>query len=169
MGFMASGKSSIGRRIATKLDWTFVDLDDKIEAEAGMSIPEIFETLGEKKFRQMESEALRNCSDLDRAIIATGGGTPCKQKNIDWIKKNGKSVYLKLSVDRVFGRLREKREKRPLVAVLDDEELLDFIETKLGERAKFYEQADFVVKRKDQSKKEIRDLIIEWVKQEVKK
>ena len=96
IGFMSSGKSSIGRQLAKKLKRDFIDLDQLIEKDYGRSIPQIFEEEGEEAFRKMESEALHSLPNNKGLILALGGGTPCSEKNIEFIKKNGISVYLKI-------------------------------------------------------------------------
>jgi shikimate kinase len=94
IGFMGSGKSTVGPLLADRLQWTFLDLDSKIEREQGCTILEIFQQKGESSFRQMEREALRQTSQLESAIIALGGGAYTLADNREWIQQSGISVFL---------------------------------------------------------------------------
>ncbi|HSV87201.1 MAG TPA: shikimate kinase [Bacteroidales bacterium] len=146
VGFMGSGKSSLGRRIARKLNYRFIDLDTEVERIAGQSIAEIFEQMGEMHFRKLESEALRKTIEISPAVIATGGGTPCYFDNMDFINRNGTSVYLRLSPQSLAWRLENAQKKRPLVLNCIGEDLLQYIEQKLREREPCYMQSACIVK-----------------------
>ncbi|HMR18329.1 MAG TPA: shikimate kinase [Sphingobacterium sp.] len=142
IGFMGSGKTTWGKKVAHALELPFVDLDHEITTHIGMSIPKYFRQFGEEKFRQLESEFLRK-QENRLAVISTGGGTPCNGDNMQWIKENGISLYLYHTPKSLWDRLSQSDvSKRPLLQGLHGEELLDFITTKLEERAPFYEQAD---------------------------
>jgi shikimate kinase len=141
LGFMGSGKSALGRKLARYVGYGFVDLDDLIVANAGMDIPAIFDASGEAHFRTLEAETLRETVSLQRHIIALGGGTPCFGENMDWVNTNGHSVYLRLPVEVLFGRLRKKKAGRPLIASMEDDELRAFIEGKVSERSVYYTMA----------------------------
>ncbi len=153
VGFMGSGKSTWGRKIATRLDANFVDLDRLIELESGQSIPEMFAAYGESGFREREAEILRalpsksgNYSDSKPTIVATGGGTPCFHQNMSWMNEHGVTVYLNLSPRALWDRLRHSDPaKRPLISKFDESQLLHYIEEKSKERAPFYNNATFVV------------------------
>ncbi len=145
VGFMASGKTTLGKKLANRLKYEFVDLDEKIEEEAGRSISDIFNIEGEATFRQLEANTLRKTIDLSKSVIATGGGTPCYHDNMTWIKENGKSIYLFLSPDRLLGRLRTQKAHRPMIADLEDEELKEFIQQLLEKREPIYQTAHFIV------------------------
>lgn len=141
VGFMGSGKTTWGKKIATALDLPFVDLDHEIVAHIGMSIPDFFKENGEDAFRLLENEFLKKQSGRG-AIISTGGGTPCYFDNMEWINENGLSLYLYHTPQSLWARLSQSDpNKRPLLKGLTSEQLLAFIETKLDERAPFYEQA----------------------------
>ncbi len=142
IGFMGSGKTTWGKKIAHALDLPFLDLDQEIVAHIGMSIPEYFSTFGEEKFRKLESDFLKQQGGK-QAVISTGGGTPCYYDNMQWIKENGLSLYLYHTPQSLWSRLSQSDiKKRPLLQSFSGEELLTFITTKLEERAPFYEQAD---------------------------
>jgi shikimate kinase len=138
IGFMGAGKSFLGKALANSLDIGFVDLDEVIEKEAGMHISAIFETMGEATFRQLEAAALRSLLDLDDIVVATGGGAPCFNDNMDWMNENGVTVYLFAEVPLLARRLRNEMIKRPLLAALPEGGLEDFLHTKIAEREAYY-------------------------------
>lgn len=142
IGFMGSGKTTWGKKVANVLGLPFVDLDHEIVAHIGMSIPEYFTIHGEEKFRQLESDFLRKQAQRV-AVISTGGGTPCCGDNMQWIKENGISMYLYHSPKSLWRRLsKSDLSKRPVLQGLTGDELLEFITSKLQEREQYYEQAD---------------------------
>ena len=144
IGFMASGKTSKGKKIARKMEIPFIDLDRVIEEQEKQTITDIFETKGESYFRKLEAKILRQFPKDLKAVIAVGGGTPCFYDNIQYMNYLGTSVFLKRSKQRILGRLRQNKNKRPLVAKLNDQELKDFIEERLANRNAFYEQAEII-------------------------
>ena len=144
IGFMGSGKSTIGKMLAQHLQLAFYDMDTLIEAKTQKTINEIFTEEGENAFRLIEKDVLHTTRQLEKAIIATGGGAPCHFDNMDWIGKHGMSLYLKASPSLIAQRLRFQQNHRPLVRDLNDTELLAFIDSKLKERSLFYEQADMI-------------------------
>lgn len=145
-GFMGCGKSSFGRRLAKKLDYPFVDLDDEIEEKAGKKLEEIFEVEGEEAFRKIEQEVLFMTVRYKQAVIATGGGTPCFANNMEFMNAEGVTVYLRLSPLSIAHRLEQAKRVRPLVKGLNGDELLAFVKSKLEEREKWYLQSHCVIK-----------------------
>jgi shikimate kinase len=141
IGFMGSGKSHWGKLWAEENELGFYDLDQEIENAEQKTILEIFEINGETYFRKQESEALRKMADHDKCIIACGGGTACFDNNIEWMNKNGLSIYLHASPLELMQTIIREKDKRPLLKYIDEAELLFFIEKKLEERKYFYEQA----------------------------
>src|SRR5690625_4226660 len=110
-GYMGSGKSVIGKELARKLNYSFVDLDEEIEKNQGMKIPEIFSSKGEIYFRKIEIEVLKSCLKLEEnTILALGGGTPCYGHNLEMIKKNPDTtlIYLKVDLKTLTARLDRK-------------------------------------------------------------
>ena len=144
MGFMGCGKSTIGKSLAKKVGRKFVDLDNLIEKKVNKSISELFEQEGEDFFRKEETTLLTS-TNFSNHVVALGGGTPCFNNNLKYIKQSGFSIYLKASEERLLGRLRQAKNKRPLIAKLTDEQLKIFIERQLGKREGFYTQADLII------------------------
>lgn len=147
IGFMGSGKSTVGRKLASKLKWTFIDLDEEIERKIGMSIPEIFSKKGEAFFRETESDQLKNLETGTRTVISTGGGTPCFGENMKYMLESGLTIYLRMTPGQLKSRLLRSSEDRPLIKDIKKEELGEFIEKKLGEREKCYSRAELTFNR----------------------
>lgn len=145
IGYMGSGKSTLGRALAGTSGARFVDLDDYIEQLTGMTVSELFAQRGESEFRRLESNALVELSkspDTDTTlIIACGGGTPCQPGNMELMNERGMTVWLTVDQSRLIERLRADRSRRPLVARLTDEELPTFIADAMERRLPFYAKA----------------------------
>ena len=142
IGFMGSGKTTVGKKLAAKLGCGFIDLDAAIEHREGAFIRDIIAEKGENYFREVESAALREVP-LEDKVISTGGGTACFFDNITWMKANGRVVYIEMDEAAIYSRLKTTNlEHRPLLKGLDDEGLKAFIHTKLQERLPYYLQAD---------------------------
>jgi shikimate kinase len=142
IGFMGSGKTTTGKKLAGLLGWPFTDLDRSIEEQTGMTIPEIFSRHGEAWFRNVESEMLRSFSPLTKRVISTGGGTPCYEDNMEYMLETGLTLYLKLTPGQLKSRLSGPNGERPLIKDLGNEEMLCFIEEKLAMREKWYNMAE---------------------------
>ncbi|WP_275315560.1 shikimate kinase [Tenacibaculum bernardetii] len=148
VGYMTSGKSTIGRLLAEKKNFSFIDLDNYIEEKEEMSVSEIFETKGEIYFRKQEHLYLKEILTLKNDIIlALGGGTPCYASNMDVIKDsiNTVAVYLKASITTIATRLTTEKSQRPLVARLKNDELAEFVAKHLFERSYFYNQSNYKI------------------------
>lgn len=141
IGFMGSGKSTFGKKLAKELALPFIDLDKEVEVKAKCSITDIFKYLGEDTFRKMESDTLHELSDREEFVMATGGGTPCYFNNIDFINKKGKSIYIELDIQSIYNRLSQAKNIRPTIKDKKEEELMQFIKDKLKEREPIYKQA----------------------------
>jgi shikimate kinase len=146
IGFMASGKSTHGPELANALTYEFVDLDDYIEQKHSKTIKQIFELQGEEYFRIIENEALREVSSIEgNIVIAAGGGTSCFYNSIDYMNKNGITIYLKLEVAELVARLIESKNDRPLLWGKTKQELTEYILRVLDERRKYYEKAKITI------------------------
>lgn len=144
IGFMGSGKTYVGKRIAKELDLPFYDLDEYIQEKEGKSINEIFEKKGEEYFRQIERMCLRDTGIIGDAVVACGGGTPCYFDNLEWINETGTSIYLQTPVNILVNRLLHEQSKRPLIAGKSKAELEEFITEKMKDRTPYYLKADIV-------------------------
>lgn len=145
IGYMGSGKSTAGKKLAKLLDYGFADLDDHIEKRSGRRIADIFAIEGEEEFRRLERLYLEKLCKLDNQVIATGGGTACFGKNIELMKSSGRVIYIKLPAAALAKRLSQSTNNRPLLKNTGNKSLENFIEEHLAQREKFYTQADLIV------------------------
>jgi len=146
IGFMGCGKSTIGRALASALNFTFIDLDTFLEKRYFRSIPQIFAEEGEAGFRLKERKILEEVSAFDDVIVATGGGVPCFFDNMDLMNKTGFCVFLDVDTDSLVNRLIHAKTERPLIKEKSPEELHVFIEGLLAKRRPFYEKAEYILK-----------------------
>ena len=156
IGMMGSGKSYCSKLLAEKLKTRVYDLDFLIESNEEKTIAEMFEDDGEEYFRKKESEILRWFNEKKDCVVATGGGTPCFNNNIEWMNDNGITIWLNESIDVLVQRLKPEKEHRPLIKDLTDEELGSFLSKKLEERKPYYSQATYIF---EFSSMKIKDLI----------
>lgn len=145
IGFMGSGKTTSGKRLATALNCPFFDLDQQIAAAEGMSIPAYFAEHGEAAFRILERKTLQSFPYPADCVISTGGGTPCYFKNMEWMNENGLTVFIDMYPAALVKRLEQGKQKRPLLKDLNEDEMLAFITEKLTERLPFYNQAKVII------------------------
>lgn len=146
IGFMGSGKTHWGKELSQKMDIPFFDLDEKIEEHEGKSIVQIFAEDGEEYFRLLEKDVLHLLTENHETfVMACGGGTPCFFNNIDYLKKAGTVIWINTSVDCLYNRLIEEKEKRPLIRSISNEELRTYIIKKYSDRKIFYQQATVTV------------------------
>jgi shikimate kinase len=148
-GFMTSGKSTIGPILANVLGMEFFDLDKVIEENEKSTIVEIFEKNGEEYFRKIEFDTLKKLSAREKVVISLGGGTLTNQSNLELLKSTGKIVYLKVSPDTLYKRLKNKID-RPLFRDLvlnekSEEDFLERIKELLEKRRIYYERADLII------------------------
>lgn len=146
IGFMGSGKTTLGKKLAVKLGLQFVDLDEQICSTFHTSrLSSLIEEKGIDFFREAESKVLKNLN-VSGKLIATGGGTPCYFDNMDWMKSRGTVVYIALDEKTLFHRLQQTDlNERPLLKGLDDEGMKNFINRTLAERKQFYNQAHLIL------------------------
>jgi shikimate kinase len=145
VGFMGTGKSAVGQRLAGQRNMVFIDLDELIEEESDMSIPDIFKQNGEPHFRALEKKSLAEVSRKDNQVVSCGGGIVIDPENIRLMKRTGSMVCLSATPEVILERTR-KFSHRPLLNVPDP---LARIRSLLAERRKFYEQADITVDTSD--------------------
>ena len=145
IGYMASGKSTIGNYLAKVLNYSFIDLDNYIEKKENLSVKEIFSQKGEIYFRKLENTALKEIvNNKENYVLSLGGGTPCFYDTMEWLKgkTNTKTIYLNVNLNVLTQRLL-KDNTRPLISHLNNEEdIKEFIAKHLFERSYFYNMAD---------------------------
>jgi shikimate kinase len=160
IGFMGSGKTTVGKELALCLGYSFIDMDKCVEEDTGMSVNQIFSELGEQEFRKLEHDMIIRIIKTDNVVVATGGGVPCYYKNMELINQNGISLYLRMTPEALTDRLKHSRSQRPLIRDLPtDDELAGFIKKKLKEREPFYLKSKHVVDGLDPDIDELAGLI----------
>ncbi len=161
---MASGKSTLGRILAKKLNYEFLDLDDYIEANENTTISNIFKIEGEIYFRKKETYYLKKLLESKtNLVLSLGGGTPCYSNNMEMIlnANNAKSIYLKASIPTLIARLKNEKSKRPLIAHIKTDDLLsEFIGKHLFERSQYYSLANATLTTDNKSEKDIIEALI---------
>ncbi|MEQ7800710.1 shikimate kinase [Pedobacter sp. ASV1-7] len=162
IGFMGCGKSTMGKKLAQKLGYTFVDLDHEIEKNLGSTIGAYFAGHGEDAFRKLESETLKTFDYPANVVIATGGGAPCFFDNMDWMNENGLSIYIEMSPAALAKRLESGKDKRPLLKDLTEAQMIEFIEKKLNERNVFYQRALLKVNGINLTADAMRAAVLSW-------
>lgn len=159
-GFMGTGKTEVGRILAQRFGYTFLDADSIIEQEQKMSITEIFRQYGEPYFRDVESDVLKRLAERDRVVISTGGGAVLRQENIDNLRKKGIIVCLTASPETILRRT-SNDSSRPLLQV---EEPLQKIKELLEFRRPYYERSDIMVDTEGKSPLDVAEEIIKRIK-----
>jgi len=145
IGFMGSGKSTVGKLLAERLNLPFIDSDKEIEHIEGRSITEIFSTDGEAAFREMELHFLDRLKKAKPAVIAVGGGLPILEGALESMHQLGLVIYLNTSLLTLIKRLKEEKQFRPLLKELTDSEFHPFVEDLLSQRVHFYKQAKLIM------------------------
>ena len=151
VGFMGTGKTSIGRRLATQLRMRYVDTDDIVERDSGRCISDIFAEDGEPAFRELESEAVRKVSKLYNYVISTGGGVVLKEANMVELRRNGIVFCLTATPEEIYRRVRHQSH-RPLLQTPDP---LTKIKSMMEDRHPYYAKADYMVETTGRSFGEI--------------
>jgi shikimate kinase len=164
VGFMGCGKTTLGRKLANRLEYPFIDLDHVFEAQEGMTIAEYFTQHGEAKFREQESALLKQMDYPANAIISTGGGLPCFFDNMDWMNSNGRTFYVKLNPKTLADRLDNGKTTRPVLQGKHGDELVAFIEERLSEREPFYSKATFIVEGLNLNSEKAEQIISDYLK-----
>ena len=160
-GFMGCGKSTIGKLVAKKTHREFIDLDSFIEEKQGLSIREIFETYGEDYFRNCETDAISELVNKNDVVLALGGGAVLKNKNVELLKSSGKIIFLDVTANTVFSRLKNDTS-RPL---LNTEDKLGEITKRLNDRLPIYTMvADKIIDANSKTKEVIATEIIDFFK-----
>jgi len=141
VGFMGTGKTSVGKRLARELKMGFLEMDETIEKEAGIKISEIFARFGEKAFRKKEKELVKRIAELDNLVISTGGGVILEEENVKDLKKNGILICLWATPSVIYNRIKNEAH-RPLINCKNPKKRIKEL---LEDRASFYAQADYTI------------------------
>ena len=143
-GYMYSGKTTVGHKLASRLGYQWADLDRMLETTFHTSIPIFFKRYGEEAFRKIEQKLLHNTVDLDNIVISTGGGTPCFFDNIEWMNLHGTSVYFDVTVETLLRRAAQSKKPRPILAGLTDEQRSLYVRQQLSQRLPYYQKAQII-------------------------
>ena len=146
IGFMGCGKTATGRRLAQKIGWQWFDTDKYIEHRYRKNLSELFEEIGEEKYREIEHKILLELADFENVVISCGGGLPCFNNNLEIMKNAGTTIYLEETPENLFERLKKAKVERILLKNKTETELKNFIFETLPKRENFYKQADFIIK-----------------------
>ena len=153
IGYMGSGKTTIASELSNILNLPHVDTDKEIQKKTSHTIDEIFKNFDEIYFRKIEKDILTSIKG--NKIVSTGGGLPTYSDNMKYIKKNGKSIYLKTPIQILHNRLKKSSDNRPLIQNIKNSDLIKFIKKQIKQREYFYKQANYILETKDLSKEEI--------------
>jgi len=150
IGFMGCGKTHWGRLLSQKLQVPFFDLDEKIVEKEERPITEIFSAEGEEYFRLLEKDVMHLLTESHESfVMACGGGTPCYYNNIDYMNKQGVTIWINCSPDCLFSRLVKEKDGRPLIRDLSDDQLMSYIIKKTSDRNIYYQQAKVILTEND--------------------
>jgi shikimate kinase len=149
IGFKSSGKTTIGKKLAHRLNMDFIDLDQEIERREGKSIPDLFVELGENEFRNKEWKALCDVVKGDNLVVSLGGGAPCHCDNMNLLERKGDVIYLKVDNDTLVSRLKASVNDRPIVLNKSDEELRVYVKDLKLRCEHHYLRAKYIVSGKD--------------------
>ena len=145
VGYMGSGKTTVGKALSKETGMMFYDLDWYIESRMRKSVAQIFAERGEDAFRTMEYNMLHEVAEFEDVIISCGGGTPCFFDNMEYLNQQGDVVYLKATPETLYKHLLMAKVERPLLKGKSKEELITYITEHLKERAPFYEKARYTL------------------------
>ena len=145
IGYMGSGKTTVGKALSKETGMMFYDLDWYIESRMRKTVSQIFAEKGEEGFRKIEYNMLHEVAEFEDVIISCGGGTPCFFDNMDYLNQQGDVVYLKASPETLYKHLLMAKIERPLLKDKTPEELIAYITEHLKERAPFYEKAHYTL------------------------
>ena len=145
VGYMGSGKTTVGKALSKETGMMFYDLDWYIENRMHTTVSKLFTERGEEAFRKIEYSMLHEVAEFEDVIISCGGGTPCFFDNMDYLNQQGDVVYLKASPDTLYKHLLMAKVERPLLKGKSPEELIAYITEHLKERAPFYEKARYTL------------------------
>lgn len=165
IGFMGSGKSTVGKLLSENLNLPYIDSDSWIEEKEKATVSSIFQAKGEVYFRSLEVDFLNWLTVQPKAVVSIGGGLPAFENNIEVLKEMGFVIYLNTSLLTLIQRLKTEKSKRPLIAEVSDANFHRFIEDLLSERVSYYKQAHcFMPNESNQPNKVVENIIKELVR-----
>lgn len=145
IGYMGSGKTTVGKALSKETGMMFYDLDWYIESRMRKTVAQIFAEKGEEGFRKIEHNMLHEVAEFENVIISCGGGTPCFFDNIDYINQQGEVVYLKATPEVLYRHLLMGKVERPLIKNKTPEELIAYITEQVAKREEFYNKARYTL------------------------
>jgi len=160
-GFMCTGKTSVGKLLAEKLGYQFVDTDDLIEQRVGMKISDIFAVYGEPYFRDVETEVVKEVAKKDKFVISTGGGVVLRKVNMDELRKNGIIINLTAKPETIYNRLKNQPGVRPL---LNKPNPMNEIIKLLSQREEYYKNCDLRIETDNFTVEQIVQQILDYIK-----
>lgn len=175
IGYMGAGKTTIGRLLADKLGWHFVDLDDAFVEVYGMTTGDCIRQYGVEAFRKMEKDCVEKLSELpiEKVIYATGGGYPCWKDNMECLLELGTSIYIRWYPEHLAHRIElSGTANRPILGDRKGGELLEFVKQQLSQREEYYSQAHYIIDAplngySEQADEEIAEHLFQWIKNAV--
>ncbi len=159
VGFMGAGKTTLAKKLGSKLGYQWIDTDQEIEKKEGVKVSEIFEVKGEAYFRALEKQMIDGLIPSEKMIVATGGGLPCFNNLMETLNQLGTTIYLERTPKELFQRVKQATNSRPLIAHKSDEELLEYIESTMEKRREIYLQSNIIADRFSQTPEKIIALI----------
>jgi len=160
IGLMGSGKSYWAKKMSKWIKSAGYDLDDLIEMNEEKTIAEIFSEDGEDYFRKTETKLLKWFKEKKKYVLATGGGAPCFNENMQWMKKEGIVIWLDESLDVLVQRLIKEKEHRPLISKLNEQQIASFLQEQLTNRFSFYQQANYRLTTNQITESELKKIIL---------
>lgn len=167
IGYMGSGKTTVGHALSQDLNLPFYDLDWYIESRMHSTVKDIFDTKGEEGFRRIEHNMLHEVAEFEDVIISCGGGTPCFFDNMDYLNQQGETVFLKCTPDVLYQHLKIGKTVRPLLLNKTPEEVREFINVQLKEREPFYNKAKHIIDVTVMDNREKIKITVDTIKKEL--
>lgn len=162
IGYMGSGKSTLGKELAKALGISWLDLDDEFELRYKVSIPAFFEKYGEILFRELEHKVLTDISLIPDLVVSTGGGAPCYHDNIKLMNQTGITIYLHALPELLISRIELSVRKRPLFQQMKGEDFFQKITMHLQSREPFYTQANITIEANKPDVEDLKKKILDY-------
>ena len=162
IGYMGSGKSTLGRGLAEALGISWIDLDTEIESRYKISVPDFFSKYGETAFRDVEHKVLNDIASIPDIIVSTGGGVPCFHNNMELMNQTGLTIYLEATPALILTRIGPYAWKRPLFQKMDGTDTLEKITEHLKSREMYYQQARITIDATNPDIKELKNQILDY-------